>query len=594
MPLVVDTRTGRVRGRLDRGVTAFRGVPFARAPIGPLRLRAPAPAEPWSGVRECGEAGPAAPQLPSRFAAVFGERAEARAKTASRSTSGRRASRACRARCWCSCTAAASRKARPASRARAAAGSRAAATWSSCRCSTGWARSGSSRRTSACRTCARGSSGCATRSTRSAATRIRSPCTATARAPPPWRACSRCRARAALFQRAIVPSGRSTSTRASARRRAAHAFLRALDLGSGDEAKLAGLPVGTILGAQARAGGFRPVVDGESCRRRRSTRRRAASRRRCRSCRHRARRDAHLGLVDPSLAALRREDVPARLEPLGVARVAAEDGAALGARAGGERERPLPPRRDRAPLREPARRLADAHTARGAPVFQYRFELARPRPRRATPARFTASTCRSSSARGEWLRWAVSSTTSPMRSRWAGACATLDGVRAQRRPALAPAPALAALHRGGSLARRASADPDDPRVRERVVPADRVAAEEGQRLEGDEARQGAPEDLQQSRAPPSSATTRVRSPACRASGRTTPRARCSSSEGTRPRSSSETRSRLRSAATQLETAAENAGSRPDRPAGRRSAGRASRGARRDRGSARSSMLAGGA
>ncbi len=76
MPLVVETRTGRVRGRVDRGVTAFRGVPFARAPVGELRFAAPQRAEPWSGLRECAEPAPAAPQNVSRFAPVLGERAE--------------------------------------------------------------------------------------------------------------------------------------------------------------------------------------------------------------------------------------------------------------------------------------------------------------------------------------------------------------------------------------------------------------------------------------------------------------------------------------------------------------------------------------
>ncbi len=76
MPLLVETRTGVVRGRLDRGVTTFRGVPFARAPEGALRFTAPQPAEPWSGVRECAEPAPAAPQNPSRFAALRGPCAE--------------------------------------------------------------------------------------------------------------------------------------------------------------------------------------------------------------------------------------------------------------------------------------------------------------------------------------------------------------------------------------------------------------------------------------------------------------------------------------------------------------------------------------
>ena len=42
MPLLVETRIGRVRGRLDRGVTVFRGIPYAAPRVGALRFKAPA------------------------------------------------------------------------------------------------------------------------------------------------------------------------------------------------------------------------------------------------------------------------------------------------------------------------------------------------------------------------------------------------------------------------------------------------------------------------------------------------------------------------------------------------------------------------
>ena len=59
---LATTTTGRVRGRLEAGVSVFRGMPYARTPVGELRLAAPAPAEPWSGVREAAEFGPRPPQ----------------------------------------------------------------------------------------------------------------------------------------------------------------------------------------------------------------------------------------------------------------------------------------------------------------------------------------------------------------------------------------------------------------------------------------------------------------------------------------------------------------------------------------------------
>lgn len=54
----VDTPLGRVRGRqvgvkgTDHLVNVFLGIPFAQAPLGPLRFSAPLPPQPWEGVRD--------------------------------------------------------------------------------------------------------------------------------------------------------------------------------------------------------------------------------------------------------------------------------------------------------------------------------------------------------------------------------------------------------------------------------------------------------------------------------------------------------------------------------------------------------------
>lgn len=58
----VRVSTGRLRGRMEDGVAVFRGMPFARPPVGALRLAAPEPAEAWDGVREAGAFGPRPPQ----------------------------------------------------------------------------------------------------------------------------------------------------------------------------------------------------------------------------------------------------------------------------------------------------------------------------------------------------------------------------------------------------------------------------------------------------------------------------------------------------------------------------------------------------
>ncbi|MFF5784946.1 carboxylesterase/lipase family protein [Streptomyces sp. NPDC012693] len=60
----VRTRYGALRGSLEDGVAAFLGVPYARAPVGPLRFRAPEPVAPWEGVREATAFGPTAPKRP--------------------------------------------------------------------------------------------------------------------------------------------------------------------------------------------------------------------------------------------------------------------------------------------------------------------------------------------------------------------------------------------------------------------------------------------------------------------------------------------------------------------------------------------------
>ncbi|BDY32466.1 carboxylesterase/lipase family protein [Mycolicibacterium mageritense] len=45
--------TGIVEGFTRDGVHRWRSIPYARPPVGPLRLRAPQPAQPWPGVRYC-------------------------------------------------------------------------------------------------------------------------------------------------------------------------------------------------------------------------------------------------------------------------------------------------------------------------------------------------------------------------------------------------------------------------------------------------------------------------------------------------------------------------------------------------------------
>lgn len=56
------TDTGAVRGAVDGDVVAFKGIPYAAPPVGPLRWRAPQPVTPWTGERPAAEFSPACPQ----------------------------------------------------------------------------------------------------------------------------------------------------------------------------------------------------------------------------------------------------------------------------------------------------------------------------------------------------------------------------------------------------------------------------------------------------------------------------------------------------------------------------------------------------
>ena len=62
MQPIVSTSQGKVRGNTVDGVSAFLGIPYAAAPVGPALFAAPGPAPSWDGVRDALVLGPTAPK----------------------------------------------------------------------------------------------------------------------------------------------------------------------------------------------------------------------------------------------------------------------------------------------------------------------------------------------------------------------------------------------------------------------------------------------------------------------------------------------------------------------------------------------------
>ncbi|WP_197748272.1 carboxylesterase/lipase family protein [Mycolicibacterium sediminis] len=62
---VVDVETGALSGSVDDGVESWKGIPFAAAPVGDLRWRAPQPAARWEGTRDARDYGNDCMQRPA-------------------------------------------------------------------------------------------------------------------------------------------------------------------------------------------------------------------------------------------------------------------------------------------------------------------------------------------------------------------------------------------------------------------------------------------------------------------------------------------------------------------------------------------------
>lgn len=69
-PLIVKVANGTLKGAISSttGVKSFKGIPYAKPPVGELRWKAPQPADNWTGIKVADHFGPRAMQKP-----VFGD-----------------------------------------------------------------------------------------------------------------------------------------------------------------------------------------------------------------------------------------------------------------------------------------------------------------------------------------------------------------------------------------------------------------------------------------------------------------------------------------------------------------------------------------
>ncbi len=65
--LVVQTKQGKVQGTTEQKVCVWRGIPYAKAPVGELRFKSPQPADSWPEVKNATQFGAASLQPQSSF-----------------------------------------------------------------------------------------------------------------------------------------------------------------------------------------------------------------------------------------------------------------------------------------------------------------------------------------------------------------------------------------------------------------------------------------------------------------------------------------------------------------------------------------------
>lgn len=73
MPHEVETNKGRIIGVETESAFVFKGIPYAKPPVGDLRFRPPQQVEPWYGLRMCDEFAPMSIQKKGKPDSFYGK-----------------------------------------------------------------------------------------------------------------------------------------------------------------------------------------------------------------------------------------------------------------------------------------------------------------------------------------------------------------------------------------------------------------------------------------------------------------------------------------------------------------------------------------
>src|SRR5262245_19864980 len=68
---IVRVEGGLISGSVVDGVRSYKGIPYAAAPVGELRWKAPQAVAAWEGVRESNDFGPDCPQAPYPETSIY-------------------------------------------------------------------------------------------------------------------------------------------------------------------------------------------------------------------------------------------------------------------------------------------------------------------------------------------------------------------------------------------------------------------------------------------------------------------------------------------------------------------------------------------